>query len=126
MLARRDYRELYTNGGRKMRLEHKMFIAHYVKLRDGKHKDKSGMLYLAKVKNKRQYELVLIPRPYHFWNVEDNYETLYISTKSYKDTITDIMFALVQHATLYAPRQNQFQKVVFDWETLTSKHIDRD
>ena len=107
-----------------MRLEHKMMIAYDVKL-EGKYDGKRGMLYLAKVKNKRQYELVLIPRPYHFWNVEDNYETLYISTKSYEDTIRDILNALVQHATFYAPKQNQWEKVVFDFETLSSKYENR-
>ena len=107
-----------------MRLEHKMMIAYDVKL-EGKYEGKRGMLYLAKVNNKRQYEIVLIPRPYHFWNVEDNYETLYISTKSYEDTIRDIMSALIEHATFYAPMQNQWEKVVFDFETLSSKHEKR-
>tara|TARA_Y100000401_G_C8269265_1_gene197456 strand:- start:100 stop:423 length:324 start_codon:yes stop_codon:yes gene_type:complete len=107
-----------------MRLEHKMLITYDVKL-EGKYDGKRGMLYLAKVKNKRQYELVLVPQHLHFWNMEDNYETLYVSTKSYEDTIKDIMSALVQHATFYAPRQNQFEKVVFDFETLSSKYENR-
>ena len=105
-----------------MELEHKMMAAFDVKL-EGKYEGKRGNIYLAKVKNKTKYKLIFIPRPYHFWNVEDNYETLYVSTRSYEDTLSDILCALIQHTTFYAPRQNQFTKVVFDWETLRSKQI---
>tara|TARA_Y100000401_G_scaffold14234_1_gene9667 strand:+ start:5023 stop:5343 length:321 start_codon:yes stop_codon:yes gene_type:complete len=105
-----------------MELEHKMMAGFDIRL-EGTYEGKRGNVYLAKVKNKRKYKLIFIPHPYHFWNVEDNYETLYVSTKSYEDTLSDILHALIQHATFYAPKQNQFTKVIFEWETLRSKHI---
>tara|TARA_R100000734_G_C3215968_1_gene29300 strand:+ start:174 stop:497 length:324 start_codon:yes stop_codon:yes gene_type:complete len=83
--------------------------------------DERGCLYLAKVKNKRQYEIVWVPNAFHFWNAGDNAKVLYVSNKSYEDTIFDITSALISHATFWVPRQGALERVYFDWETLSSK-----